>query len=127
MISSTAQSVNSNRPGPRAPKLIDIRDDGQYPLLRMLLPLIRNPIEKTFALDNLNRAYAQYYEKVGACKDPKQIFDLCLTILKVSYNISLPDLRKIPASGPLVVVANHPFGGIEGVILGAILLQVQGV
>jgi putative hemolysin len=125
MIRSTAQSTNGNRPDPKAPKLVDLKADGLHPLIRMLLPLIRSPIEKTFALDDLNRVYAQYYEKVGACKDPKQIFDLCLTVLRVSYNISLPDLRKIPASGPLVVVANHPFGGIEGVILGAILLRVR--
>jgi len=124
MIRSTVQSANGNRPASDAPKLVDLKDVG-HPLIRMLLPLIRNPIEKTFSLDDLNRGYAQYHEKVGDCKDPKQIFDLCLTILKVSYNISLPDLRKIPASGPLVVVANHPFGGIEGVILGAILLQVR--
>ncbi|MHC4717236.1 MAG: lysophospholipid acyltransferase family protein, partial [Planctomycetota bacterium] len=125
MIRSTAQRTNGNRPDPKAPKLVDLKADGHPPLLRLLLPLIRSPIEKTFALEDLNRVYAQYYEKVGACKDPKQIFDLCLTVLKVSYNISVPDLRKIPASGPLVVVANHPFGGIEGVLLGAILLQVR--
>ena len=89
MIRSTTQSVNGNRPGPHAPKLVDLKADGLHPLIRVLQSLIRNPIEKTFALDNLNRAYAQYYEKVGVCKDPKQIFDLCLTILKVSYNISL--------------------------------------
>ncbi len=125
MIRSTVQSSNGNRPDPKAPKLVDLKADGLHPLIRMLLPLIRSPIEKTFALDDLNRVYAQYYEKVGACKDPKQIFDLCLTLLKVTHKVSLPDLRKIPARGPLVVVANHPFGGIEGVILAAILLQVR--
>lgn len=125
MIRSTAQSANGNRPGSNAPKLIDLKDDGHNPFLRLLLPLIRIPIQKTFALDDLNRVYAKYYEKVGTCKDPKQIFDLCLTVLNVSYKISSADLQKIPVSGPLVVVANHPFGGIEGVILGAILHQVR--
>jgi putative hemolysin len=34
-------------------------------------------------------------------------------------------LARIPTSGPLVVVANHPFGGIEGLILAAILERVR--
>jgi hypothetical protein len=37
----------------------------------------------------------------------------------------LGDLAKIPVQGPLVVVANHPFGAIEGIIAGSLLLNIR--
>jgi putative hemolysin len=35
------------------------------------------------------------------------------------------DLRSIPATGPVVVVANHPFGMLEGAILGTLLSRIR--
>ena len=32
---------------------------------------------------------------------------------------------KIPRSGPVVIASNHPFGGIEGVILARIIGEVR--
>jgi putative hemolysin len=39
--------------------------------------------------------------------------------------ITADDLAKIPDSGPLMVVANHPFGGLEGILLGDLLQRVR--
>jgi len=37
-----------------------------------------------------------------------------------------PDMaQKVPAEGPLVIVCNHPFGGIDGMALMAALLKVR--
>ena len=38
---------------------------------------------------------------------------------------SAEDLARIPAQGPVVVVANHPFGGVEGIILPSLLGKVR--
>ena len=45
--------------------------------------------------------------------------------LGVDYDLAPEDLAKIPANGPLVVVANHPFGAVDGLILGDILTQAR--
>ena len=47
-------------------------------------------------------------------------------MLGVTYEISANDLARTPSEGPLVVVANHPFGAIEGLILASILLKTRG-
>jgi putative hemolysin len=54
-----------------------------------------------------------------------QIWERILHSLNVAYEVSPEDLANIPTSGPLVVVANHPYGGIEGVILAALLHSVR--
>ena len=53
------------------------------------------------------------------------IWERILNSLNIAYEVSPEDLAHIPASGPLVVVANHPYGGIEGVILAALLRSVR--
>ena len=48
-----------------------------------------------------------------------------LAELEVRPQLNEGDLARIPQSGPLVVVANHPFGMLEGSLLGTILPQVR--
>lgn len=43
--------------------------------------------------------------------------------LKIRYSLTDADREHIPSTGPLIVVANHPFGAIEGIILADILLS----
>jgi putative hemolysin len=41
------------------------------------------------------------------------------------YDCSLSDRERIPRQGPFIVVANHPFGMAEGLILTRILAEVR--
>jgi putative hemolysin len=111
--------------GSQAPPLIDLKNAAAHPLMRTVLSVLGRPIEKCLALDDVNKAYAYYYDQVAACKASSDAFRRCLETLNVTYRVSRTDLEKIPSKGPLVVVANHPFGGLEGVVLGAVLLQVR--
>ena len=106
-------------------KLIDLAQIAQTPLLRATLSTFQRPLEKLLALDALNSYYAEHCDKFDQNDDQQRVFRRCLDILKVRVEITPADLKKIPAKGPLVVVSNHPFGGLEGVVLGSILLQVR--
>jgi putative hemolysin len=46
-----------------------------------------------------------------------------LSRLKISVDISSEDLARIPKKGPVVAVANHPFGMAEGIALIWLLAQ----
>src|SRR5262249_45785082 len=51
--------------------------------------------------------------------------DAVLERLDLSYDAAEKDLARIPAKGPVVVVANHPYGLADGLILGALLSRVR--
>jgi putative hemolysin len=51
--------------------------------------------------------------------------DAVLDGLDVRLRVSAEELERIPRTGPVVVVANHPFGGLEGLALAKMLLTVR--
>ncbi|MBT8409410.1 MAG: lysophospholipid acyltransferase family protein [Alphaproteobacteria bacterium] len=64
-----------------------------------------------------------YEREVAAGRDFWQV-------MAERYGLSLDmrggDLANIPGSGPLVVVANHPYGILDGLMMGHILSRVRG-
>jgi len=53
------------------------------------------------------------------------VFDDVLEQLAIRYRCAPQDLRRIPAAGPVIVVANHAFGLADPLILGAMLAGVR--
>ena len=53
------------------------------------------------------------------------VFSSFLAAMAVRCECADDDLARLPAKGPVVVVANHPFGLIEGPILGALAARVR--
>ena len=78
-------------------------------------------LERMLRLHRLGRIYAEIDEK----EDLKGFIDESLKRLKVSFEVRESDLASVPRSGPLLIVANHPFGGIEGLILASCLLDIR--
>ncbi|MCW8129224.1 MAG: lysophospholipid acyltransferase family protein [Planctomycetota bacterium] len=58
--------------------------------------------------------------------DPARPFaDRLLDSLGAAYNISAGDRARIPATGPVVLVANHPTGGVECLALLSLLRSIR--
>jgi putative hemolysin len=74
--------------------------------------------ERLIGLRQLERAYQQLPEVDSAA----ELVDEALQGLAVQVAVVAEDLQQIPDSGAMVVVSNHPFGGIEGLILAQLLL-----
>ncbi|NIY81803.1 lysophospholipid acyltransferase family protein [Vibrio hepatarius] len=80
-----------------------------------------NVTEWATGLSKLDKFYAQ---RPAGC-DSKAFLRFTLEILRIEYQIVKGSLCHVPASGATVIVANHPLGCVEGVILAELLLQVR--
>src|SRR5574341_1059081 len=92
------------------------------PVRKTLFSLMEQPIERMLLFPHLNKAYAD----VLGMGDSRPFAEKVLEKLNVSYDLSEDDLsRLLLPRGPVVVVANHPFGGVEGVILASLLGSIR--
>ncbi|MBC8164460.1 MAG: lysophospholipid acyltransferase family protein [Bryobacteraceae bacterium] len=82
---------------------------------------VADALERVLLLDRLD----DIYSRVVARTDDKPAFDKLLDILNIKVAITPDDLDHIPKTGPVVLVANHPFGFIEGAIVAAVLPRVR--
>ena len=70
--------------------------------------------------NKLNKIYEQIASKKGI-----EFIDEIIRVLEFKIEFEKNELKKIPATGPLIVVANHPFGGFDGLLLIKYLSQVR--
>lgn len=102
-------------------KLIQFQHCFNRPFLRFVGALTMPAVEKALAVDRINDIYAQLLMSC-ATENP---FGTILSLLDIEYTVSSDDQARIPDQGPLVVIANHPFGAIEGIILADLLLRIR--
>ncbi len=76
---------------------------------------------KVFGMNSLERIH----DSLEVAPDDDTAFDAIARALGLNADVSPTDMDKIPKAGPVVVVANHPFGGAEGIILGSLLHGVR--
>lgn len=88
---------------------------------RSLGAAVRAFCERVLAFPSLN----EVYEQTRTSRAPQLFCERVLKSLDVEIGASTEDLRRIPTAGPLIVVANHPFGGLDGLILTALLQRVR--
>ncbi len=63
-------------------------------------------------LNKINKLYSDVYDE-----DPHAFLDRLIEALGVTVEIKEEDLQKIPIEGAFITISNHPFGGLDGIIL----------
>ncbi len=112
----------SEQPGGiKVPKVVDLKSSLGNPALRRIVTAFERPIERMLCLAALNKVN----ERAVLDGANRGFHQACLDAMRIHYAVSRDDMQKIPTDGPLVVVSNHPFGCLEGVILGALMSEVR--
>jgi len=91
------------------------------PLTKRALGLVESALTRLLCLHDIERAYQALPRNLA----PGAFIDATLEAFGVRCNLRPQELAHIPAKGPVVVVANHPFGGLEGLVLARMLLTVR--
>ncbi len=94
-------------------------------ILRRTLHNVATPaVERVLAFPQLNAIYQDIQRRFGP-DDPRHFAEKALEALNVTIQVDQAQFDSVPRTGPLLVVANHPFGGLEGLILAALLRRVR--
>ena len=73
-------------------------------------------------MKQLNKIYSQ---RVLATDESLPVGERFLRGFNAGYLTSDEELARIPKEGPLVVVANHAFGGLDAMVLDDLVAKVR--
>ncbi len=85
-------------------------------------PLLLNVAERALAFQRLANIHRQL---AGRDLSPARFAREALELLQVRFELDPARLEHIPKSGPVAIVANHPYGGLEGLYLIQLLLGLR--
>ncbi len=84
---------------------------GEY-FARLLMHLLQ--------FNQINKLYDNISDKKGI-----ESIDGILKYLNVTLDFNEKDLKKLPANGSFITVSNHPYGGIDGILLIKLLSMAR--
>lgn len=89
-------------------------------LEKLKLKVLSPVLMKMLKLNKINQIYQE------SIQNPAPNFaENILETLGIQYEIDPKDLKNIPSNEPFILVSNHPYGGIDGIILMALLYKIR--
>jgi putative hemolysin len=73
------------------------------------------------SFNKINDLYENVSQKHGI-----ESIDAIIKYLNITLEFDENDLKKLPSDGSFITVSNHPFGGIDGILLIKLLSMVRG-
>jgi len=89
--------------------------------LRSMIVRLEPLLEKLFGFEQCRQVFAAARQSGVGMEAIRRMLEL----LAVDYRIAEGELDRIPAFGPMIVTANHPFGLLDGAILALALTQMR--
>lgn len=95
--------------------------DSVLPELLPVPRLVTGPLERLVGLPQVRELYNDLQARGDGHSMPERL----LTSLEVTCRVSDRDLERLPRKGPVILVANHPFGILEGAVLATLLARIR--
>lgn len=92
-------------------KAINLEKFGGEVIAKLLMQLLK--------LNKVNNLYSKTRDKSGV-----DFINAVIEHLEFEYDVKPDDLKRIPVDKPFIVVANHPFGGVDALILVKIFTEL---
>ncbi len=80
-------------------------------------------VERLTGQIRLKRLYETYQSELRGTVD---FWEAAMRLLNLSISYDAASLDALPATGPLIIIANHPFGLIDGLLVGHLAKRVRG-
>jgi len=87
---------------------------------KLKLPGLAGLLMELMKINEVNKLFAQAQPKQGP-----EFVDAILEGCGINIEFDERELKNIPAEGSFIAIANHPYGGIEGMVLLKILCMVR--
>jgi putative hemolysin len=87
---------------------------------KLKMPGLAELLMEVMKINQVNELFAQAQPKQGI-----EFIDAILAGCGVEIEFDEADLKNIPKEGGFIAIANHPYGGIEGMVLLKMLLTVR--
>lgn len=102
--------------------LINLREQIRNPWLRLLYLMVAPVLERLMGISRIN----QVYDASKGADSPDEFSRRVLSCINVNYEIPEKELESLQKlEGPVLVVSNHPFGGIEALIMIRLLSRIR--
>jgi putative hemolysin len=90
-----------------------------------------DPLLKRLAINALevatgrNRLRRLYFQHQASGWEDASFFDVAIKALSLDLRYDAQRLAALPSEGPLVVVSNHPFGVLDGIVMCALMRKAR--
>jgi len=80
--------------------------------------IIVETLLQIFKYNKLNKVYSEIHDK-----DPVVLVNSLIEQLEINFDIPEDDLKNIPSDGSFITVSNHPYRGIDSMLLFKIIYE----
>lgn len=87
---------------------------------KLRIPGLAGLLMEVMKLNDINEVFSKNQQYNGL-----EFVDKILETIGVQIDFDEDDLKNIPKTGPFIAIANHPYGGVEGLALVKLLCTVR--